>query len=221
MRIESVEKRASGTVKIAVGGSSFLFREAYLAALDLEASIIFPGNDLDEDAVDRIGLASAATEADRKAIALLARAEQSRFLLAAKLEKRDCEKQAVSLALDFLEKEGLLSDRRFAEAWLRSKHGGSGSTPRKLLAGLRGRGIDAEVSAAAMALVFGADERNRLLGSAAEKEWKRLEKSPQLRSRELRAELKSRLRALGFRPAELAEWLESEEAAALFASSGE
>ena len=203
MRIESVEKRASGTAKVAVGGSSFLFREAYLEALGLDAQGLISGADFDDAAIDILAMAAAATEAEKKALALLARAEQSRFLLMAKLERRECGSRAARLALDFLEKEGLLDDRRFALAWLRSKMRAALPSPSKLMLGLRNRGIEEGLAKSVFAEVFGADERHDLLKRAAEKEAKRS-------GGDLK-ELRSALLRLGFKPGEIREYFEKDD----------
>jgi regulatory protein len=213
VRIESVERRASGTAKIAVGGSSFLCRERYLGPLGLDSALLEKGRELDEEAMEALGLAAEATEAELRGAGLLARAEQSRFLLAAKLEKRELDGRAVRLALDFLEAEGLLSDSRFAEAWLRSQLGKTGSSPAKLGAGLRARGIDEEVAKKALAAAFGPQERRLLLRAALAKEEKRLKAKlgRDARPSTLRSMLRSRLRGLGFGSGEVEAFFEDEE----------
>jgi regulatory protein len=210
LRIESVEKRASGTAKIAVGGSSFLVDTAYFPALGLDPAGLVVGAELDDAAFSGLALAAAATEAGRQAASLLARAEQSRYLLSLKLEKKGASGAAIRLALDRLEGEGLLSDRRFAEAWLRVQVGKSGQSPARLALALRSRGIEEEVAKAALAEVFGPEEREAALGRAIKKEEKRL-RAKGLSPRQLRSELQSRLRAQGFKPAELRSYFESRE----------
>jgi regulatory protein len=209
-RISSVEKRASGTAKIVVGGSSFFVDEAYFPPLGLDPADLVVGRDLDEATFSGLALAAAATEAGRQAASLLARAEQSRYLLSAKLGKKGAAQAAIRLALDRLEGLGLLSDRRYAEAWLRSQVGKSGQSPARLGLALRSRGIDEEVAKAALAEVFGPEEREAALGRAVKKEEKRQE-SKGLSPRQARSELQARLRAQGFKAAELRAWFEKRD----------
>jgi regulatory protein len=203
VRIVSVEKRASDTVKITVGGSCFLFRESYLPLIGFDGEGLVVGAELDEAAMEALALALAATEAEKRALGLLARAEQSRFLLSGKLELRGCGPKAIALALDFLEGEGLLDDRRFAEAWLRSRSGSSSLSPRKMLAGLRSRGIKEGIASAALARVFDEEGRKALLEKALKKEMSR----PGGGKDSLRAALKKR----GFSSREIAEYFENNE----------
>jgi regulatory protein len=79
----------------------------------------------------------------------VARAEQSVFGLSRKLEKAGHPADCVRAVADRLLELDILNDRRFARYWLRSRLGFKADSPRKLLAGLRGRGIgraDAERS---------------------------------------------------------------------------
>lgn len=196
-RIESVEARASGTVKITVGGSSFLLRSCFLSECGLDPRAVCQGTELDEAGLAALALAANATDAERQAASLVARAEQTRYLLGAKLEKKGLSPRAIRLALDRLEAEGLLSDRRFAEAWLRSRlgKGGSALSPLKLFAGLRSRGIAEDVAKAAIRSVVGPEERRNALVAAVAREGRKAEPG--------RGELRSRLRRLGFSAEEI------------------
>lgn len=202
MRIESVERGAS-TTKIVAGGSSFLCRPRYLEALGIDPGDLVPGRDLDEEAVGQLGLAVAAGEAEARALGLLARAEQGRYLLQAKLVKHELPRRGIALALDWLEGQGLLDDSRYAQAWLRSKLGGTGANPAKLMTGLRGKGIDEATAKAALGAIFGADERKEALAKAWEKALKKTGGD--------RYEAKSLLRGLGFKAQEIREYFEDQE----------
>jgi len=197
VQIDSIERGASGVVKITAGGSSFVFKTEYaeksgfldaLAAGGQSLSGLAAGTGLDEDAMSCLALAAAASEAENRAVALLARAEQCRALLDAKLEKRGLPSQARRLALDSLEEAGYLSDRRFAEAWLHTRDFSAG--PAKLLLGLRTKGIDSKTAAAALDAVLDPETRRRALEAAAARE---LEKAGNDRD-----SARNRLRALGF-----------------------
>lgn len=71
---------------------------------------------------------------------LLARREHSRRELHRKLGDRGHPEAAVAVALDRLEAEGALSDRRFAEEYARSRFA-KGYGPRRVAAELAGHGL--------------------------------------------------------------------------------
>lgn len=185
------------------GGSSFICRNHYLEALGLEPASLGKDRVLEEEELSALDLAREATEAEIRAVALLARAEQGRHLLQAKLEKRELSRPAIRLALDWLEAQGLLDDGRYAESWLRSKMGSAAATPAKLLTGLRGKGIDEAVAKAALGIVFGVEERKEALAKA----WERCMK----RAGGDKGEAKAGLRALGFKAQEIREYFEDLE----------
>lgn len=84
-----------------------------------------------------------AAEADAayaQGLRLLARREHSRRELARKLIDRDHPEAAVTAALERLETEGALSDRRFAEEYARSRFA-KGYGPRRVAAELAGHGL--------------------------------------------------------------------------------
>ncbi len=85
-----------------------------------------------------------------QALALLARTEHSRFLLARKLLGRCHEPQVIDPVLDALEADGSLSDERFAESWVRSRLRSHPEGRSHLIAGLRTRGIDGTLADSAI-----------------------------------------------------------------------
>lgn len=83
------------------------------------------------------------------AIRLLARREYSRAELAGRLAARNHDADSVQQALDALESEGLQSDARFAESFVRSRLA-RGQGPMKVRAGLNERGVDRELARMAL-----------------------------------------------------------------------
>tara|TARA_B100001769_G_C22086136_1_gene585516 strand:+ start:124 stop:615 length:492 start_codon:yes stop_codon:yes gene_type:complete len=77
----------------------------------------------------------------KKAMDLLARREHSRLELYQKLKQRQFEPDVINSELDKLLDEGLQSDERFAEAFLRSRID-RGKGPNIILSELSQRGID-------------------------------------------------------------------------------
>jgi len=98
------------------------------------------------------------------AIRLLARREYSRAELAARLAARGHEAAAIAACLDALEEQGLQSDARFAEGFLRSRLL-RGQGPLKIRAELERRGIDRELIRAAL------DEAAAEPEAAGEADW--------------------------------------------------
>jgi len=186
---------ASGTAIVAAGGSSYLFRLSQAEELGLESSSLVAGADLEEAGLAILAVAAEAYEAEKRAIALLSRAEQSMHLLGQKLEKRGLSRVAVRIALERLSSEGLLSDRRYAEAYAASRLSRRAEGPASLQSSLRGRGVDGETAKAAVAAVLGPGERISALAKAAEKELRR--------SGGDRDAARRRLRGLGFKSDEI------------------
>lgn len=85
-----------------------------------------------------------------RALAMLTRREHSRFELERKLGGLGAGAPLVAEVLDELAERRLQSDERFAEVYVRSR-AEKGYGPRAIAADLRGRGLDAEQVAAALA----------------------------------------------------------------------
>ncbi len=200
LRVESVQRGASGTAIVAVGGSSLLLRPSQAEAFGLAPASLAPGVELDEGESQLLALAAEAYEAEKKALALLSRAEQSSYMLGLKLEARGFSKKAVRSALDRLRSEGTLSDSRFAEAYAASRLSRRPEGPASILAALRERGIDVDEAKTAIAAVLGPEERASALARAAEKEAERAGAN--------RDSVRRRLRALGFASGEISEYFD-------------
>ncbi len=106
----------------------------------------------------------------RRAMDLLARREHSRRELRNKLLAKSDAAATVESVLDTLETEGLLSDQRFAEAFVRSRVG-RGHGPVRIRQELRQRGVADGLAAEAMAaegcdwFALAADVVRRKFGS--------------------------------------------------------
>jgi regulatory protein len=208
LRIDSVRKGASGTATIAVGGSSFCLDLSLAESLGLSLARLEPGNELGEAESAILCLAAEAREAEKRGLALLARAEQSTFLLRCKLEQRGFSGRASSIALERLASSGWLDDRRFAKAYASSRLSRSGSKaegPASLERELRERGIDRATAVATISELLGPDcepeARALALAQAAKKALKR--------SAGDRDETRRMLRELGYKSEEISELFES------------
>lgn len=155
-------------MKIAVsGGSAFFIRTEYLNIVKGED--VFAGAELAEDAESDLLNAGLVFAAESKACDYLARAEQSRAGLRRKLLAKGFGKDAVERALNFLEREQLLSDERFARAWLNNRNIGHAEGRPKLLAGLLRRGVGREVAENALEEFCGQSTEGARLSRALRK----------------------------------------------------
>ncbi|MBI5330294.1 MAG: recombination regulator RecX [Betaproteobacteria bacterium] len=91
----------------------------------------------------------------QRALNLLARREHSRVELGRKLVRHAEEGDALDALLDDLEREGLLSNNRYAEALAHARAGRHGSV--RLKADLRDKGVPEAVSAEVLAQARGQD----------------------------------------------------------------
>jgi regulatory protein len=168
MRVIALEKGARGVVKIGLDqGSLFLFRQAYLqpaeraenepddqtgdAIVALVSAAYASGTELAgpewDTALARIERARDLYAVEKAALAILARREHSKAELLQKLTKKELPTSDSRIVLDRLETEGLLSDERFAEAWLRSRLRSHPEGEISLKAGLRAKGVEKGIAA--------------------------------------------------------------------------
>jgi len=200
-RVVSIEEGASGVAKAATAeGSLFAFRTAYLqpacscCGID-EVPDLAPG---DEIAEELLSLLIEVMTAEYRAVYLLARAEQYRRGLERKLLNKKLMAVAVGMALDRLEAEGLLSDTRYAESWIRQRTRRHPEGPRSLAAALAAKGVARDASQAALAAFYDESSRFGLLAAAAAMLEPKLKKPGLLRPA---------LIQMGWRSAEISEYL--------------
>lgn len=179
MTLSEIEQTAPGVWKITPsGGSAFFLREAYLSCLPpdvleqscraLTAAGDSPVEFSDEEYADMLS-ASFAYSAETLAMGYLARAEQCRTALTAKLGKKGLTAQDIERALDYLEGCGYLDDRRFAGAWLRSRAINHAEGRLRLGAELAARGIAREDARAALEEFFSEHDEGELCRKALER----------------------------------------------------
>ena len=221
MVIEKVEKGRSGIAKLVGEGHSLFVRLVFWERLGREEGRLEEGLELDEEESLDLAIAAQATEAEARGASLLGRAEQPRYLLRVKLIEKGYADRALALALDRLEEEGLLSDRRYAEAWLRSRvdrlirsaqagprpGGPRVEGPSTLLISLRSRGVDESTAKLALAGVLDEDTRRSLLEASVALVSAGTARSQGREGESLRAELRS----LGWKGEEIREAIEGRE----------
>jgi regulatory protein len=152
-------------------GSLFSFRTVYLPPEFPLDSRAVPGAEISGEEAASLRFAAGCYRAERAALALIARAEQTRFGLKGKLERKGIDAVYVRAALDYLEELGIVNDKRFAELWLDSKlrhiEAGKGGKlcPRKLLGSLLGRSIPVDIARKALGAALDPETERALLDS--------------------------------------------------------
>ena len=135
---------------------------------DSGGAIIFPILLKNNEAVSLLQ-AARAFEAERAAAKYLLRAEHSRFLLECKLAKKGFAATDVAPALDFLEAQKMLDDKRFALAWLNTRAALHPEGKSALLAALLKKGVSREDAGAAIAAFFEGHDEEELCRLACAK----------------------------------------------------
>jgi regulatory protein len=191
-------------------GSFFSFKTGYLPPVFVDESLFNPGTaegrDINADEEAGFRFASACLRAEKAALQLIARAEQTIAGLSRKLEKRGHGTACVRAVLSQLAELALVDDCRYARLWLESRASSRASSPRRLLAALCARGIDREDAERALRSVLDSETEAALLARYAKKI---------LRSRRSAApsfSLKHALRGEGFSRAAVEIFLEQEGA---------
>ncbi len=163
-----VETSYSGMFKITPEeGSAFFVRKEYLPEGLFERLDV--GEALDDDEADSLMDAGLSCAVELKAVAYLARAEQSRFGLTRKLIEKKYDKKYVEAALTYLEGRGYLSDARYAAAWLNTRKINHYEGRSRLAAELAARGIARDVANKALDEFFSENDEDEICRKAYEK----------------------------------------------------
>ena len=174
MTISEMEQASPGVWKITpLGEPAFFLREDYLSSLSAAAlaGLLRSGSpvELEEGQAGDLLSAALSYAAELRAMAYLARAEQCRSGLTAKLAKKGHDGLHAGRALDYLEGKGYLDDRRFAGAWLRSRALDHAEGRLRLGAELAARGIGRDDAAAALDEFFSENDEGELCRRALER----------------------------------------------------
>jgi regulatory protein len=178
-------------------GSLFSFKTCYLPPVFFEDSGYVPGTEISTGEAEAFRFAAACLRAEKAALGLVARAEQCVFGLSRKLERKGHAAACVRAVLARLAELEIVDDRRFARLWVQSRLAQRTDTPRKLLIGLRGRGIARDDAAQALKQALHFEAETALLGRYVEKN--RLIPAPDARA-SVAVSLKYQLKYEGFSP---------------------
>ena len=144
------------------GGLSFLFPTDYLDE-NVNLDLWEEGLELSPPEEEAMRFAAACYRAEKAALRLIARAEQSSFGLKVKLERKGFDASVARMVISRLLDRKLLDENRFAELWIRSRLGGKAPTPLWFLVSLGKRGIDRDVSKKAIRCVLDDETEYTLL----------------------------------------------------------
>jgi len=149
-------------------GSRLLFSNEYLSE-DLRESIE-GGRELSGQEEEALRFAASCFLAEKGALRLIARAEQSSLGLAAKLERRGHDASVIKAVVSRLLERDLLNDERFAELWVHSRLSyGKAKSPLSLRVSLGKKGIDRHLSVKAIAGLLDPETEHALLLNYLEK----------------------------------------------------
>ncbi len=168
----SVVKEGTDPDVLKVGlsdGSFFYVRMSYIP---YNASLLSPEKTLSEEEVELLQFSSLCYRAERLALKLIARAEQSSGGLAVKLKKRGFSDVVVSTVLERLQRLNFINDYRFAEHWLHEQIHINPSGPRYLIGKLQKRGIPIQIAHTVVFQIIVADTEEQLLQKYVEKKIK-------------------------------------------------
>jgi regulatory protein len=142
--------------------------------------------------------------AERDALRLITRAEQCSAGLIRKLKKRGHEAAYIDAVVSRLMEQNLVNDLRFAQLWLVSRLRQPRS-PRRLLVGLYGRGIDRDDAETALKNALDDETELALLKRYVKKHSKKI-----VRGRDGTLSLKFLLKSEGFSPQTIERFFDDE-----------
>jgi regulatory protein len=154
-------------------GREFSYRAAYLPLPCREEAFFTPGAELAAGDEEALRLAASCWRAERAALRLIARAEQTTAGLGRKLERRGYAPPCVQAVLRRLADLSLVSDTRYAALWLQSRLARGTASPAALLRGLRSRGIDQDLARGMVRAELSAEAESVLLKNYVEKKIRR------------------------------------------------
>jgi regulatory protein len=144
-------------------GSLFSFKTCYLPAVFFDDARYTPGREISPDEEEGFRFASACLRAEKAALRLVSRAEQTGMGLRRKLERAGYTSPCAGAVLSRLEELGIVDDSRYARLWLQARLAGKAEGPRRLLAALRRRGISRQDAEGALRAVLNPDAERALL----------------------------------------------------------
>ena len=183
-------------------GSVFFIKPCYLSSQFRDDISEILNKEISFEEEEDIRFAAYCFQAEEAALRLIARAEQTSLGLSLKLQQRSHNKSCVKKVIDRLLEKEILSDSRYARAWLESRLIKRGETPRSLLAGLYNKGIDRKNAVSILKSLLPFEEELNLLEKYIEKN--------KLSVKDEKSSMKSKLQYEGFSADAIQEVLEGD-----------
>ncbi|MDR2393267.1 MAG: recombination regulator RecX [Treponema sp.] len=150
-------------------GSLFSIKSVYVPSEYYAEALWVVGKVLSSQEEGALRFAASCVRAERQALDLVARAEQSSRGLSRKLKQRGHATSCVQRVLARLIEQAIVSDSRYAQMWLRSRLARRLESPRYLIAALCHRGIDRDIAQEALTEVLDLDTELAMLNRYLEK----------------------------------------------------
>ena len=173
MTIKSVRKSsAEDQWRIELSdGSVFSFSIFYLpqSCINLLDCDNVEGREISDEEAESFYFSSACLRAEKKALQLIARAEQNTFKLKQKLGKQGHDSKCVKAVIERLVEHGILDDSRYAALWLESRISLQAVSPLRLRTGLSSRGIGQDIIKPLLKEFLDEEKEQKLLERYAQK----------------------------------------------------
>jgi regulatory protein len=193
-------------------GSLFSFKPCYLPPVFIDEGVYTPdvadGREINSSEEEAFRFASACLRAEKAALQLIARAEQTVYGLSGKLAKRGHDSACIRAVITRLTESGLLDNNRYARLWLESRISRQGTSPRRLLSALCAKGIDLDDATAILKETLDDETELRLLERYVRKQ-SRKNPAAEEDTPSARRELKYQLKNEGFSSIAIETFLES------------
>ncbi|MDR1030654.1 MAG: recombination regulator RecX [Treponema sp.] len=169
MRVVSV--KLSGNLKAAEGvyriefsdGSLFSLKSVYVPSDYYPEVLCVADKILSSQEEEALRFAASCLRAEKQALGLVARAEQSSRGLSCKLVQRGHTTSCVQRVVSHLIEQGMVNDHRYAQLWLQARIARKLESPRYLITALRCRGIERNIAQEALNGVLDFDTEWALL----------------------------------------------------------
>jgi regulatory protein len=189
-------------------GSLFSLKTYYLPLPYPSDGLCVADRELSGDEEEALRFAASCFRAEKNALRLIARAEQSAFGLSRKLERQGHAVSCVRAVVARLTDLEIVSDERFASRWVLARLNRTAAGPRDLLLALCRRGIPRNTAQAALRSILNPETESALLRRYLRKNHPALDGEDRTRRNSF---LHGALRHAGFSPELLRRFREAEE----------
>ncbi|WP_010262338.1 regulatory protein RecX [Treponema primitia] len=195
--VKTTETKA-GPVILRIGlsdGSLFSLNSVYLPHPFQGEDYFCPNKEITPEEETALRFAADCFRAERAALQLVARAEQTRAGITRKLEQRGHALSPVRAAVSYLTDLEIVDDRRFAERWIQSRLYRGTDSPFRLITALCQKGISQTIAKSACKTILDFEKETALLQKYIAKKY-----PPSVNSVRQDRFLKPQLKREGFSP---------------------